>query len=56
MYFTNFWLHMVTSLMEFVSWFLYNQGKNRWFAWWVNSFGWWGSVLGMILPFLFATF
>lgn len=55
-YFATFVLHMITSLMEFISFFLFIQGKNRWFGFWVSTVGWWGSVLGLMLPWLFALF
>lgn len=56
MYFSTFIIHMVVSLMEFISYFLYIYGKNRWFGWWTSTIGWWGAVLGLIIPWLFATF
>jgi len=56
MYGSTFVIHLLVSMIEFVAFFFYINGKNRWFGWWVSTIGWWGSVVGMILPWLFAFF
>ena len=47
---------MLTSLMEFISWFWWLAGDGRLFGWWAGGVGWWGAVVAMPVPVLFAVF
>jgi len=55
-YFSAFFLYAIVSGVEFVAWWFYIAGQTAWFGSWVSSVGWWGSVLGLVLPWLFAVF
>jgi hypothetical protein len=48
--------YALVSVIEFIAWWFYIAGATGWFGWWVASVGWWGSVLGLVLPWLFAVF
>jgi len=56
MYFTNFFVLILTSVIEFCSYFLFLQGRNRWFAVWTSTIGWWGAIVGQAVPWIFALF
>jgi hypothetical protein len=53
-YFSAFLVQALVSVIEFIAWFFYLAGSPDWFGWWSAGIGWWGSVFGMILPWLFA--
>jgi len=48
--------YALVSGIEFIAWWFYIGGATAWFGWWVSSVGWYGSVIGLILPWLFAVF
>ena len=52
--FTNFWLHMFTSLIEVIAWGFWWMEDGALFAWWASTIGWWGSVVVAPLPVIFA--
>lgn len=51
---TSFFIHIATSLVEFLSWFWWLAGDGRLFGWWTEHIGWWGSVIAFPVPVLFA--
>lgn len=55
-YFSAFFTHLIVSFMELIAWFFYMGARPWWLSWWVNSMGWYFSVVGMIFPWLFAVF
>jgi hypothetical protein len=55
-YLSSIILYLLSSVMEFISWFFYLAGNTGLFGWWVKYVGWWISVVGLVLPWLFATF
>ena len=55
-YVSSFVVYLVVSVLELVSWFMYLGGDSAWFASWVEGVGWYGSVIFMMLPPLFALF
>jgi hypothetical protein len=55
-YMTNFFIYLIVSLGELIAWFFYLGGENAWLGMWVDSVGWYGSVIFMGVPPLFALF
>jgi len=53
---TTFFVHMCTSVIEFISWFWWLAGDGRLFGWWSSTIGWWGSVVVYPIPVIFAIF
>jgi len=55
-YLAGFIAYLMTSVVEFVAWFLYLSGNGWLFGWWVSQVGWWGAVVGLVFPWVFAVF
>jgi len=53
---TNFFGHIMVSLLELIAWFLYMGGRSDLFSWYTGSIGWYFSVFWLIMPWLFALF
>lgn len=56
MYLATLVSHLLTSVIEFTAYFLFLSGRNRWYAFWVATFGMWGSFIFLALPWIFALF
>lgn len=54
--FVTFWIHLITSLVEFIAWIYWLYDDGGLLGWWASTIGWWGSVLIMPIPVLFAIF
>jgi len=54
-YFSNFWVYLVVSVGEFVTWFFYIFGDPEYFSWWSKNVSYYGVMVGGLLPVLFAS-
>lgn len=52
----SFWIHIFVSIIEFIAWFWWLNGDGGLFGWWASTIGWYGSVLVMPIPVIFAIF
>jgi hypothetical protein len=55
-YLSSLIVYFFGPVMEFIAWFFYLGGNTGLFGWWVKNVGWWFAVVGMMLPWIFATF
>lgn len=54
-YFSAFISGLLVGFMEIIAWVWFLNGDPNMFEWWVMHIGWWVAVVGMILPWLFAS-
>lgn len=54
-YFSNFWVYLIVSVGEFVTWFFYIFGDPEYFSWWSKYVSYYGVMVGGLLPVLFAS-
>lgn len=54
-YFANFWIYLIVSVGEFVTWCFYIAGDPEYFSWWTKNIGYWGAMVGALLPVVFAS-
>jgi len=51
---SNFVFYFLVSVIEFATWFLYLNNMNLWYAaWWFSTIGYYGSIFGLALPWIF---
>jgi len=52
---TNWVVYGLVSAVEFIGWVLYLNGSDYLAAWWFSTIGYWGSIIGLPLPWIFMS-
>ena len=55
-YFCTMLSYFLVSFIELIAWFIYLIGDPSLMVFWTSVFGFWGSLILYILPWLFAIF
>lgn len=53
-YLTNFFVGLAIPVAELVAWVFYMIGEGQWLSWYVNSVGYYGSIILGMIPILWA--
>jgi len=51
----NWLFYALVSAVEFIAWVLYLNGSDYFAAWWFSTIGYWGSIIGLPLPWIFMS-